>query len=150
MTGECFDLAEGGHDDGSLTRFGGWAKGGHIGGDREMTDIWTFQSTDWDDEQDLAGYDVEATDGHIGKVDESTAATDREHIVVDTGFWIFGKKRMIPAGTIKQINHEGQKVFVTLTKEQVKDAPDFDETRRLETDYRSNHEQYYGPFQQPL
>jgi hypothetical protein len=114
-----------------------------------MTDIWNFQSTDWSNDQNLAGYDVEATDGHIGKIDESTADADRQHVVVDTGFWIFGKKRMIPAGSIKQINHDAQKVFVGLTKDQVKDAPDFDETRRDEPDYRSSHEQYYGPHQTP-
>jgi hypothetical protein len=114
-----------------------------------MTDIWNFQSTDWSNDQNLAGYDVEATDGHIGKIDESTADADRQHVVVDTGFWIFGKKRMIPAGSIKQINHDAQKVFVGLTKDQIKDAPDFDDTRRDESDYRSSHEQYYGPHQTP-
>ena len=66
--------------------------------------------------------------------------------MVDTGFWIFGKKRLIPAGAIKQISHDDQMVFVNLTKEQIKDAPDFDETRRDETDYRSTHEQYYDVY----
>jgi hypothetical protein len=46
---------------------------------------------------DLTGYDVEATDGHIGKIDEATMAEGATCLVVDTGFWIFGKKRMLPA-----------------------------------------------------
>lgn len=115
-----------------------------------MTDIWNLRSGDWSSEQNLAGYDVEAIDGHIGKIDESTAEAGRQHVVVDTGFWIFGKKRMVPAGSIKQINHDEQKVFVQLTKEQIKDAPDFDETLRDEAEYRSSHEQYYGPYQAPF
>ena len=45
---------------------------------------------------DLTGWDVEATDGHIGKVDEATYEDASSCLVVDTGFWIFGKKRMIP------------------------------------------------------
>jgi hypothetical protein len=95
-----------------------------------MTDIWNYHSKDWTSDQDLVGYDVEATDGSIGKIDESTAEAGRQHIVVDTGFWIFGKKRLIPAGTMKQISHDEEKVFVSMTKDQIKEAPDFDETRR--------------------
>lgn len=111
-----------------------------------MTDIWNYQATDWNNDQDLVGYDVEASDGNIGKIDESTAEAGRQHVVVDTGFWIFGKKRLIPAGAIKQVNNDEKKVFVGLTKDQIKDAPDFDEARRNEADYRATHEQYYDPY----
>jgi hypothetical protein len=111
-----------------------------------MTDIWNFPSTDWTSDRDLVGYDVEATDGSIGKIDESTVEADRQHIVVDTGFWIFGKRRLIPAGTVKQIDHANEKVFVSLTKQQIKDAPDFDDTRRNDGEYRAIHERYYDPY----
>ena len=53
---------------------------------------------------DLTGFDVEATDGHIGKIDEATMAEGSTCLVVDTGFWIFGKKRMIPAGVVRAID----------------------------------------------
>ena len=49
---------------------------------------------------DLTGFEVEATDGHIGKIDEATMADGATCLVVDTGFWIFGKKRMLPAGVV--------------------------------------------------
>ena len=111
-----------------------------------MTDIWSYSSKDWTSDKDLVGYDVEATDGSIGKIDESTAEAGRQQVVVDTGFWIFGKKRLIPAGAIKQINHSDEKVLVGLTKEQIKQAPDFDETRRDEEDFRTTHERYYDPY----
>jgi hypothetical protein len=121
-------------------------QGGPIEGECEMSDIWNYQSTDWNSSQDLTGYDVEATDGSIGKIDESSADAGRQQIVVDTGFWIFGKKRLIPAGAIRQIDHNDNKVFVGLTKDQVKDAPDFDETQRDESEFRSSHEQYYDSY----
>lgn len=111
-----------------------------------MTDIWNFPSSDWTSDRDLVGYDVEAADGSIGKIDESTLEAGRQHVVVDTGFWIFGKKRMIPAGTVKQIDHTDEKVFVSLTKQQIKHAPDFDETRRNDDAYRTDHERYYDPY----
>ena len=75
---------------------------------------------------DVTGYDVEATDGHIGKVDEATNEPQSSCLVVDTGFWIFGKKRMIPAGVVQRIDPDEKQVFVGMTKDQMKDAPDYD------------------------
>jgi hypothetical protein len=111
-----------------------------------MTDIWNYHSQDWTNDQDLIDYDVEATDGSIGKIDESTTEAGRQHVVVDTGFWIFGKKRLIPSGAIKQVNHDDKKVFVGLTKDQIKEAPDFDASRRDDDEFRSSHERYYDPY----
>jgi hypothetical protein len=47
---------------------------------------------------DLTGFDVEAADGSIGKVDEATQEVGESYLVVDTGVWIFGKKVLLPAG----------------------------------------------------
>jgi|SRR5581483_9135661 len=79
---------------------------------------------------DVTGFDVEASDGHIGKVDEATYENDRGSLVVDTGFWIFGKKRMLPAGVIRAIDPDERKLVISCTKEDVRAAPDFEEVRR--------------------
>lgn len=110
-----------------------------------MTDIWSFQTDEWSEDHDLVGYDVEAADGRIGSIDESSTEADRQHLVVDTGFWIFGKKRLIPAGAIARIDHAERTVFVEMTKEQIKSAPDFDEARRDEPEFRTSHEDFYHP-----
>ena len=91
------------------------------------------------------GYDVEATDGSIGKIDEATNESSSSYVVVDTGFWIFGKKRLIPAGVINTVDHDAEKVYVTMTKEQIKSAPDYDrddwndESRTRYNDYYSSY-----------
>ena len=53
-------------------------------------------------------------------------ALSNAYIVVDSGFWIFGKERLIPAGIVSAVEHDDKRVFVTLTKDQVKAAPDYD------------------------
>jgi hypothetical protein len=53
---------------------------------------------------DLNGFNVEARDGKIGKVDEATHEVGGSFIVVDTGPWIFGKKVMLPAGMVREID----------------------------------------------
>jgi len=67
----------------------------------------------------LTGFTVEAVDGSIGKVDETT----RQDLVVRTGFWVFGSTHVLPAGAIASIDPEGRKVFVSRTKDEVKHAP---------------------------
>ncbi|MFE0085339.1 PRC-barrel domain-containing protein, partial [[Kitasatospora] papulosa] len=75
---------------------------------------------------DLIGYKVEATDGSIGKVDKHSDDVTSSYLVVDTGVWIFGKHVLLPAGTVSRIDTDDKKVYVDLTKDQIKDSPEFD------------------------
>ena len=78
-----------------------------------MKDVWTYRDTSQlgsnvvDTKVDLSGFKVEALDGSIGSIDESTYGTSRSYIVVDTGPWIFGKKVILPAGVIRGIDERG-------------------------------------------
>jgi hypothetical protein len=110
-----------------------------------VMDVWTYREVQTRT-LDLTGYDVEATDGHIGKVDEATYEAGASYLVVDTGFWIFGKKRMLPAGVVDRIDTEDRKVFVNRTKDQIKDAPDWDADRYRDETYRTSLGDYYGRF----
>jgi hypothetical protein len=110
-----------------------------------MTNVWSYRDSAWTDGYDLAGYDVEATDGSIGNVDQATNDVSNAHVVVDTGFWIFGKKRLIPAGAISSVEHDDKKIHVNMTKDQIKDAPDY-EADRWDDDARTRHGDYYGPY----
>ena len=65
---------------------------------------------------DLNGFDVEATDGSIGHVDEARYDVGSSYLVVDTGPWIFGKKVLLPAGALTRVDLEDKKVYVRLTK----------------------------------
>ena len=90
-----------------------------------MTSLWEYEVSVLRPERDVVGYDVEATDGSIGKIDEASNQAASSYLVVDTGFWIFGKKRLIPAGVITRVDDEDRTVFVSMTKDQIKSAPDF-------------------------
>jgi hypothetical protein len=94
---------------------------------------------------DLVGYDVEATDGSIGKIDEATYDVGASYVVVDTGPWIFGKKVMLPAGTISRVDPDERKVYVDRTKGEIKDSPEFDKDTYTGSEYRDRLGSYYGP-----
>ncbi len=95
-------------------------------------------------QEQITGYNVEAIDGGIGKIDDATLETDSGHIVVDTGPWIFGKKVMLPAGVLKTVDHVNEKVFVNRTKDEIKNAPEFDDSFREDEKYRTELGTYYG------
>jgi hypothetical protein len=106
--------------------------------------LWTYRETVRN--MDLTGFKVEATDGSIGKVDEATYDTGSSYIVVDTGPWIFGKKVMLPAGSIHRVDVDDERVFVDRTKEEIKGAPEFDPDRYHDEAYRRSIGDYYGRF----
>ena len=110
-----------------------------------MTNVWSYRADVLTDAA-LIGYQVEATDGHIGKVDETTTEVGAESLVVDTGFWIFGKKRVIPVGVIQRIDAENETVYISMTKDQVKDAPDWRDMWWSDESTRRSFNEYYDPY----
>ena len=76
----------------------------------------------------LAGYHIQATDGEIGHVidfivDHETWAIC--HLVVETGHWFSGKEIVISPQHLDGISYEQSKVFVKVTKEEIKHAPEY-------------------------
>ena len=108
-----------------------------------MHEISTWRETAWGT-TDLTGFEVEATDGGIGKVDEHTRDVQGHgFVVVDTGPWIFGKKVMLPAGAITAIDVDEGTLFLDRTKDEIKDSPEFDESRFRDEPYRTQVGDYY-------
>jgi hypothetical protein len=109
--------------------------------------IWTYRDTTIT-QRNLAGLSVEAIDGKIGKVDDATNDVGASFIVVDTGPWIFGKKVMLPAGVVRDVDMDTETVFVNRTKDQIKDAPEYDEDAYRDQSkrdaYRDQLGSYYG------
>ncbi|MFF2773828.1 PRC-barrel domain containing protein [Streptomyces sp. NPDC058052] len=99
---------------------------------------------------DLTGWRVEASDGHIGKVDKHSDEVDAAWLVVDTGVWIFGKEALIPASAVTRVDLEERAVHLALSRRQVKDAPEFVSEQHLaDLRYREEVGRYYragGPF----
>ena len=101
------------------------------------------------DDLDLTGYSIAAVDGEIGHVDRANNETSASYLVVDTGPWIFGRKVMLPAGVVERIDTAQKKVYVDRTKDQIKDAPEYDELDD-DTAYRERIGNYYSETYNPL
>jgi hypothetical protein len=113
--------------------------------DATSTDIWSYPETVG--RLDTSGYKVEAADGEVGKVDEASFDAGASYLVVDTGPWVLGKKALIPAGLVERVDRDEEKVYVSATRDEIKNAPEFERDRYGESDYRERLAAYYRPGQ---
>ncbi|MDZ8089263.1 MAG: DUF2382 domain-containing protein [Nostoc sp. DedQUE12b] len=102
------------------------------------------------DGHDIKGLGVytQGTDEKVGTV--SDILVDEEghfrYLVVDLGFWIFGKKVLLPIGRAR-IDYNVDRVYtIGLTREQAEDLPEFSERQALDYDYE---ERVRGVYRQP-
>ena len=66
------------------------------------------------------------------------------YLVVDTGFWIFGKKVLLPVGRA-DIYYTDKIVYAKgLTKEQVEELPNYDELEEIDYDHEEQVRGVYG------
>ncbi|MES1024290.1 DUF2382 domain-containing protein [Gloeocapsa sp. BRSZ] len=91
------------------------------------------------DGNDVKGMSVYAqgSDEKIGTV--SDVLVDEEgnfrYFIVDLGFWIFGKKVLMPVGR-SRIDYGADRVYaVGMTREQAENLPEFDENMAVDYDY---------------
>jgi hypothetical protein len=107
-------------------------------------DIWVYRETV--PELDLSDYHVEAVDGELGKVDPATFEVGGDVIIVDTGPLVFGRKVVLPVGTIERIDTDEKRIYVDRAKDDMKDAPEYDPSGYAEQEYRIRLGEYYAPF----
>jgi hypothetical protein len=79
--------------------------------------------------QAVSGYHIQASDAVIGHVtdfmmDDKSWAIG--HLVVETGHWFSGKEVLISLSKIDRISYVDSQVFVNLTKEAIRKAPECD------------------------
>ena len=101
----------------------------------------------------VSGYHIEAADGPIGHVedfiiDDETWAI--RYLIVDTVNWWPGKKVLVAPQWIERVSWDESKVFVNLSRDAIKQAPEFTDvpllTRSFEVDLYKYYERqgYWG------
>ena len=76
----------------------------------------------------VTGYDIEATDGEIGHVEDfiiDDETWEIRYMVVDTRNWLPGKKVLIAPRWIDRVSWEDSKVYVSLSREAIKCGPEY-------------------------
>jgi hypothetical protein len=84
------------------------------------------------------GYNIQALDGELGHVedfiiDDETWAI--RYIVINTGTWWPGKKVLVSPLWIERVSWSQAKVFVNLSRETIKESPEYTDESLLTRDY---------------
>ncbi len=96
---------------------------------------------------DATGHYLQAEDGEIGHVadfiidDENWAI---RYLVVDTRNFLPGKKVLISPRWIERVSWSEAKVFVTLTRDAVKEAPEYTDESGITRDYEHRLHGHYS------
>ena len=96
---------------------------------------------------EVTGYHVQAADGEIGHIgdfiiDDETWAI--RYLIIDTQNWWEGKKVLISPQWIERVSWNESKVFVNLSREVIKQSPEYFEDNLLTRDYENKLHQYYN------
>jgi hypothetical protein len=95
----------------------------------------------------VTGYHIEAADGEIGHVsdfivDDETWAI--RYLQVDTRNWWPGKKVLVSPQWINRVSWPDAKVYVDLTRESIKNGPEWTESIPVTREYESRLYDYYA------
>src|SRR5664279_109317 len=119
-----------------------WGSYPHIARDRREWKKRAMSANNWDPHlrstSDVARYDIEATDGAIGHVEDFVIDDDTwaiRYLIVDTRNWWPGKRVLIAPQWIERVSWNESRVFIHLSREAIKLSPEFTAESALTREY---------------
>lgn len=97
--------------------------------------------------EEVAGYHIHATDGEIGHVEDFIVDDNSwiiSYMVVDTRNWLPGRKVLVAPGWIDRVDWAENMVYVDLSRENVKNSPEYNPSEPVNREYEEQLYNYYG------
>jgi sporulation protein YlmC with PRC-barrel domain len=97
--------------------------------------------------QEVSGYNIQATDGEIGHVEDFVLDDDTwaiRYLVIDTRNWLPGKKVLVSPQWIERISWSKMKIFFDLPCATIKQSPEYSEESLLTRDYETRLHRHYN------
>jgi hypothetical protein len=111
----------------------------------KATELWSFRDQAVT-RIDLTGFDLQAADGSLGKVAQSIEARGGGYLIVDPGVAMpLGRQLLVPAGLVDKVDVDNRWVSVKATREQIRNAPEFEGGEVLDERAQTGMDEYYGP-----
>ena len=107
-------------------------------------EVWTYRDSTVRG-LDLTGFEVEALDGMLGRVERTASEATGGYLVVDAGSLApLGGRVLLPGGVVDTVDLDSERVFVRLTREQIRSAPAYDWRAPFGQRERDEFGAYYG------
>lgn len=128
-----------------------WGTSAKIDRNREDWKTYKPGKSSWEPKlrssKDVSGHKIQATNESIGDVDDFIIDDENwtiRYFLVDTGTWLNDRLVLISPQWIERIGWDENKVFVKVSSDKIRNAPEYDETTGLSRDYERNLYDYYG------
>ena len=92
-------------------------------------------------------YKIQASDGELGQIEDFVMDGETwaiRYLIVNTGSWWAGKKVLISTQWIQRVSRGESKVFGDLSRESIKQSPEYTEDSPLTRDYENRLHQHYN------
>ncbi|MFD4883309.1 PRC-barrel domain containing protein [Kitasatospora sp. NPDC058402] len=84
------------------------------------TDLWEYRpGPHHAADLSLTGYEVQATDGPLGRVEHDTG----DHLLIDAGPWVAGTRLSVPVALVSRIDHLELTVHLDCPRARLSPAP---------------------------
>lgn len=96
---------------------------------------------------EVTGYHIHATDGEIGHVEDFAIEEDSSairYLMVDTRNWWPGKIVLIAPNWLRQISWGERAVYIDLSREQIRNSPEYDPSTGIRRQYEERLHGHYG------
>ena len=97
--------------------------------------------------REVIGYHIQATDSEIGHVEDFVVDDETwriRYMVVDTRNWWPGRKVLVSPDWIDRLSWEERKVHVDLSRERIREGPEWDPRDPVNRQYEQRLYDYYG------
>jgi uncharacterized protein YrrD len=95
----------------------------------------------------VSGYHIHATDGEIGHVEDFVIDDETwaiRYLIVNTSNWWAGKKVLVSPQWIERVSWDDKAVFINLSRETIKQSPEYTEESLLTRDYEIGLHGHYN------
>ncbi|MDD3139473.1 MAG: PRC-barrel domain-containing protein [Lachnospiraceae bacterium] len=95
----------------------------------------------------VSGYSIQALDDKIGHVDDfiiNDETWEIQYLVIDTKNWLPGRNILISIKWIESVSWDESKVFVNLSRDEIKKSPEYTEESILDRDYETRLHKHYN------
>lgn len=97
--------------------------------------------------REVRGYHIQGSDDAIGHVEDFIVDDETwqvRYLVIDTSNWWFGKKVLVAPHWASRISWEERKVHVDLSRQAIKNSPEWNASAAVNREYEARLYDYYG------
>lgn len=94
----------------------------------------------------VLGYDIAATDGEIGHVEDffvDESDWTIRYVLIDTRNWLPGRKVLISPSWVNRVNWRDSQIHVDVPRKRIEESPEYDTAGPIHRSYETHLYEYY-------